>query len=51
VIPADHKWFSRLGISMVICEALESLDLKFPRLEKERRRALAGVRAELKRER
>ena len=51
VIPADHKWFSRLAISMVICEALESLDLKFPRLEKERRRALAGVRAELKRER
>ena len=27
VIPADHKWFTRLAVADVVVEALESLDL------------------------
>jgi len=30
VIPADKKWFTRLAVSEVIVQKLESLDLRFP---------------------
>jgi PPK2 family polyphosphate:nucleotide phosphotransferase len=30
IVPADHKWFTRLTIAELVVEALESLDLKFP---------------------
>jgi len=30
VIPADKKWFTRLALSEVIVEKLESMDLRFP---------------------
>ena len=30
VIPADKKWFTRLAVSEVIVEKLESMDLRFP---------------------
>lgn len=30
VIPADHKWFSRLSITELLCGALESLELSWP---------------------
>ena len=30
VVPADHKWFTRLVVASVIVETLESLKLKFP---------------------
>jgi PPK2 family polyphosphate:nucleotide phosphotransferase len=32
VIPADKKWFTRLAVSEVIVEKLESLDLKYPKV-------------------
>ena len=32
VIPADKKWFRNLAVSQIIVEALESLDLKYPKL-------------------
>ncbi len=50
VVPADNKWFSRLAISATICAVLESLDLKFPEVSKERRRELQEIRKELERE-
>ncbi len=50
VIPADNKWFARLAISEVICEALESLDLKFPKLSPEQLAELQQVRAALESE-
>ncbi len=31
VVPADHKWFTRLVISSTIVTALEKLDLRFPK--------------------
>ena len=33
VIPADKKWFRNLAVSQIIVEALESLHLKYPKLD------------------
>lgn len=35
IIPADKKWFTRLVVSEIIVNKLESLDLKYPELSKE----------------
>jgi PPK2 family polyphosphate:nucleotide phosphotransferase len=31
IIPADHKWFRNFAVSKIIVEALESMDMKFPK--------------------
>ncbi|HET8948459.1 MAG TPA: polyphosphate kinase 2 family protein [Candidatus Polarisedimenticolia bacterium] len=51
VIPADHKWFTRLVVAAAIITTLEELDLHFPKVDKAKRRELRDVRAELLRER
>jgi PPK2 family polyphosphate:nucleotide phosphotransferase len=33
VVPADHKWFTRLAVATTMVETLESLDLQFPKLD------------------
>jgi PPK2 family polyphosphate:nucleotide phosphotransferase len=33
VIPADKKWFRNLAVSQIVVEALESLNLKYPKLD------------------
>ena len=50
VIPADHKWFTRLAVAAVIVETLESLKLKFPEVAPEVRKEFAAARAELAKE-
>jgi len=50
VVPADHKWFTRLVVSAVIVDALSSLRLHYPRVSRSRRRELAVARAALLRE-
>jgi PPK2 family polyphosphate:nucleotide phosphotransferase len=47
VVPADHKWFTRLAVAEVIVEALESLKLKYPEVDPEKRKELAAIRASL----
>jgi PPK2 family polyphosphate:nucleotide phosphotransferase len=47
VVPADHKWFTRLVVSAVIVDALSSLSLHYPRLSRSRRVELARARAAL----
>jgi PPK2 family polyphosphate:nucleotide phosphotransferase len=47
IVPADHKWFTRLVVAEVIVEALESLDLAFPKLSRAKRQELASIRAAL----
>lgn len=51
VVPADNKWFTRLVISSAIVEAMDKLDLHFPKVgEKalvEMQQARAALRAEL----
>jgi PPK2 family polyphosphate:nucleotide phosphotransferase len=51
VVPADHKWFSRLVVSRIIIEALDGLGLEFPTLDAERRKELARVARALERAR
>ncbi len=45
VIPADHKWFTRIAVADVIVEALEELDLKFPEVSPAQREELARARS------
>jgi PPK2 family polyphosphate:nucleotide phosphotransferase len=48
VIPADNKWFTRLAIAEAVIEALESLDLHFPKLDRRKHRELAEARRRLR---
>jgi len=50
VVPADHKWFTRLVVAEAIIDALEELDLAFPKVDAVRRKELAAARETLKRE-
>ncbi len=48
VVPADHKWFTRLAIANIVIETLESLELQFPPLDARKRRELAEARRRLR---
>ena len=47
VVPADHKWFTRLMVAAALVERLEALDLKFPKLDDATMDQLETIRAEL----
>ncbi len=47
IIPADNKWFTRVAIAEVVVDALEGLELEFPRITKAQRAALAAARRRL----
>jgi PPK2 family polyphosphate:nucleotide phosphotransferase len=47
VVPADHKWFTRLVVAAAIVEQLEKIDPKFPTLDAAALRDLEAVRAAL----
>jgi PPK2 family polyphosphate:nucleotide phosphotransferase len=49
VVPADHKWFTRVAIAELIGDALASLELAFPKPSKEQLVALAEARRRLAR--
>jgi PPK2 family polyphosphate:nucleotide phosphotransferase len=49
IIPADHKWFTRLVIAELAAEALESVGLALPKPSKEQLVALAEARDRLRR--
>ena len=48
VIPADHKWFTRIAIAQIIIETLESLELRFPKIDSRKRRELNLARRRLR---
>jgi PPK2 family polyphosphate:nucleotide phosphotransferase len=50
VVPADKRWFTRLVVAAAIVEAVERLDLAYPRLDAEKLKELATMRAELTQE-
>ena len=50
VVPADHKWFTRLVVAEAVIDAMESLDLSFPKVDAERRKELKDARAVLEHE-
>ena len=49
VVPADHKWFTRLVVSSAIVDAMKGLGLAFPSLDREKKKELKAVEAALRR--
>jgi PPK2 family polyphosphate:nucleotide phosphotransferase len=47
VVPADHKWFARVVIGSAIVSTLETLNLRFPRADKESLQEFKQVRKAL----
>ncbi|MCL2658939.1 MAG: polyphosphate kinase 2 family protein, partial [Acidobacteriaceae bacterium] len=47
VVPADNKWFTRLVVAAAIVEAVEQLDLTYPKVDAEKKKELATMRATL----
>jgi PPK2 family polyphosphate:nucleotide phosphotransferase len=50
VIPADHKWFTRLAVADIILETLKKLKLRYPKVSKERKKGLLEAREMLEKE-
>jgi hypothetical protein len=50
VVPADNKWFTRLVVAAAIVEAVEQLDLTYPKVDADKKKELAAIRAVLARE-
>jgi PPK2 family polyphosphate:nucleotide phosphotransferase len=51
VVPADNKWFTRLVVAAAIVEAVEKLDLSYPKIDAAKKKELATARSVLARER
>ena len=51
VVPADNKWFTRLVVAAAIVEAMENLNLAYPKVDAAKRKQLAAARVALSRER
>jgi polyphosphate kinase 2 (PPK2 family) len=47
VVPADNKWFTRLVVAAVVHDALDKLDLAYPKVDKARKKELHAMRAAL----
>ncbi len=50
LIPADNKWYGRLVIASAIIDALNGLDLKFPDVDKEKKKELDAIQQALLKE-
>jgi PPK2 family polyphosphate:nucleotide phosphotransferase len=47
VVPADNKWFTRIVVASAVIDTLDSLDLRYPKVSKEKRAELARIRKAL----
>jgi PPK2 family polyphosphate:nucleotide phosphotransferase len=47
VVPADNKWFTRLVVSTVLVDTLESLKLSYPKVDPATRKELEAAKREL----
>ncbi|MGA9527287.1 MAG: polyphosphate kinase 2 family protein [Terriglobales bacterium] len=50
VVPADHKWFTRLVVSQVLVDELKAMNLEYPKLDTAQKKALAEARTRLEKE-
>jgi PPK2 family polyphosphate:nucleotide phosphotransferase len=50
VIPADHKWFTRLAVAKIVVETLHNLNPRYPVVTDERRKELRQFRSLLEKE-
>jgi len=44
VVPADNKWFTRLVVAAAIVDALESMELEYPKVDEKQRASLEEAR-------
>jgi len=49
VVPADNKWFTRVAVAAAIIDGLHSLELRYPKVDAQKKQELAAARAELTR--
>ena len=47
IVPADHKWFSRLVVAAAVIDALASLDLAYPKVDSAQLKELSAAKDEL----
>jgi PPK2 family polyphosphate:nucleotide phosphotransferase len=50
IIPADHKWFTRVAVADILLKTLKSLNLKYPKISKEKKDQLQKLRDQLEKE-
>ena len=50
VVPADKKWFARLVVAAAVAEAMEELDLEFPKVTEAQKKELGAARKVLESE-
>ena len=50
VVPADHKWFTRLVVAAAVVDAFTELRLRFPTVDKSKQKELKAIEAALRRE-
>ena len=43
-MPADNKWFTRLVVGAAIIDAMEALDLQYPKVDEAKKAELAAAR-------
>ena len=51
VVPADNKWFTRVVVAAAVIDTLASLDLKYPKVGKDKLKELAAAKRALMQER
>ena len=44
VIPADNKWFTRLAVAAAVVDALDDLDLSYPKVDPQKEKELEAAR-------
>jgi PPK2 family polyphosphate:nucleotide phosphotransferase len=47
IVPADHKWFTRVAVASVVVTKLEALGLTYPQVSEEQRAHLAALGEQL----
>jgi PPK2 family polyphosphate:nucleotide phosphotransferase len=50
VVPADKKWFARLVVAAAVADAMEELDLEYPKVSDAQKQELAAARRALESE-
>ena len=50
VVPADNKWFTRMVVAAAVVHSLETMDLKYPKVNAEQKAELEKARTQLKAE-
>lgn len=50
VVPADHKWFTRLAVAAVLYNTMKNLNLAYPTVSEQQKQALLVAKEELEHE-